>query len=296
MYFIKLQFVFVVVLMALSYFLIDSLNEILQPATVTFYRCLFALIVVGVIILLQRKFYFTNVSWGKLLGFGLLYFLIPWLFIAYALQYLSIVSVVFLEAGVLLSINFFLLMLMKVKRRIQMNLYIFSYIIGFIFLLVGLVKIFSWDVRGVFFVTISILSLVLAKQIYHIYFCAVSIEYILFGSLLWITPIAFIVMMELSPGTSQYVLDGQIIFFLFMIGIVSLMCEILERYIGKTTRMLLCTGGVCLIFVAALYQNIYNQLVVLFVCLLGLILGTVIFYKKIKALGEFMNDEKNDLF
>ena len=57
MYFIKLQFVFVVVLMALSYFLIDSLNEILQPATVTFYRCLFALIVVGVIILLQRKFY-----------------------------------------------------------------------------------------------------------------------------------------------------------------------------------------------------------------------------------------------
>ena len=107
MYFIKLQFVFVVVLMALSYFLIDSLNEILQPATVTFYRCLFALIVVGVIILLQRKFYFTNVSWGKLLGFGLLYFLIPWLFIAYALQYLSIVSVVFLEAGVLLSINFF---------------------------------------------------------------------------------------------------------------------------------------------------------------------------------------------
>ena len=60
--------------------------------------------------------------------------------------------------------------------------------------------------------------------------------------------------------------------------------------------MLLCTGCVCLIFVAALYQNIYNQLVVLFVCLLGLILGTVIFYKKIKALGEFMNDEKNDLF
>lgn len=214
-----LQLSFLAMVIACSFLITDSLNEILLPGTVIFLRTILATITVGVILLCKKiKISWTQLPWGLLLFYGMFQFFIPWVCITFSIHDSSVQSVACLYALFFCALawmgrSLFLHVDEKQMRRRGYALFAFL-------LAVGSFQYVMHAGGEIWWVVFAAMSIVLAWEIGKKYFFPDIALPALFGSLLWVTSFSFILMMETSPGTIQYVFVPEIFLQVVFQGVI----------------------------------------------------------------------------
>ena len=273
------------IFLALSFFWTDTLIEILQPGTVVFYRSLFAMITIGILLLFQRKFVYRNLPWGLFLGFGIFNFFIPWISLSYGLKYLPVTVVIVIETLLFFLSVILIFVFKKVQHKKFRYTLIGSYAFVFFTLIFILLSFFALDGLGVLLIILGACSMVFALQVYNPFFQALSASIVIFGSLLWVTPIAFIFMMETSPGTSKYIFDVNVMIPLLFLGIISSgLIQICYRNIlkvkGRTYDYIMRFFVVFIIFAISACLNDMKNILIYLIVLFFIGVGSMIFIKK----------------